>query len=488
MISRFLLSVTLTGAFAAVSIAQFPGGGGRGGDRGATGGGRGGGGGDRGSMGGGRGGGGMDPDMIWNMMSQGKDSINLNDPANARTRDRMMQQGQAIPPNGILTKNDFRVAFEQRMASGGGRGGRGGPGAPGGMVSGTQTMTMTPGPNGQMMMSTNGGPPMPVTGNPSIMGGPGGDRGGRGGGGGFDPTGMTDDQVKQMMASRYELDPAGRISFAAAQNSSRGGGIKDSFTQYDMNRDGFVDVNEYRGYLMSRMNGGGMSGGMNNGMNNFQPGMTGPQGWGAAGGMPGGMPDRGRKTDDEDPKPVVYRYGNMPKEVPSWFEQQDTDKDGQIGLYEWRAAKKSLAEFEEYDLNGDGFVTAEEWLRKQRTDLAKREEEERMSKPAGTATAGTGRSSFGSFPGGGRSGPGGGAAGSGDRTAPGGGRNPFTGAGGPPAGGGRGGPGGGGPGGPGGGGRGGRGGGNGGGTGETSDVQNAKDVKKDRAKGGSKEE
>jgi Ca2+-binding EF-hand superfamily protein len=435
-LTRSILTLSLLGALAAPSFAQFPGGdrGGRGGDRGGFGGG------DRGGRGG-FGGGSPDPEMIWNMMSQGKDSINLNDPANARTKDRMMQQGQAIPANGILTKNDFKVAFERRTAeraAGGGMGGRGGPQ--------TQTMTMTPGPNGQMMMSTNGGPATPVSGNPSFMGGQGGDRGGRGG---FDPTGMSDDQVRSMM-SRYELDPMGRISFAAIQNNSRGGALRDSFTQYDTNRDGFIDVTEYRGYLMARMNGGGM-----NSMSGGAPGMGGtPQGWSGGspnnwqGGTPGGgaMPDRGRdrKAEEEEVKPVVYRFGNLPKEVPSWFEQQDTDKDGQIGLYEWRSAKKSVSDFEEYDLNGDGYVTAEEWLRKQRTDLTRREEEERMSKPAGTATTSGGgrgdRASFGTF-GGGRGGPPGG----GDRSPPSG-RNPFTGSGGPPNGGGerggRGGPGG----------------------------------------------
>ena len=68
----------------------------------------------------------------------------------------------------------------------------------------------------------------------------------------------------------------------------------------------------------------------------------------------------------EDVRPAVYRYGKLPKEAPSWFTELDTDKDGQIGLYEWRKAGRPMSEFAEMDLNNDGFVTAEEWLRCQR--------------------------------------------------------------------------------------------------------------------------
>lgn len=469
----FAASLTAIAFIASQTFAQFPGaqfpGGGRG--PGGDGGGRGGfgGGPGQGGFGGGMPGGGRgapDPEMIWGMMSQGKDSINLNDPANMQLKSRMQRDGTPIPPNGILTKNDFKVSFEKRMAERAAGGGRGGPVGMPATPGSPQTMTMTPGANGQMMMSVNGGPPQPVQGNMQMGGAPGG----MSGRGGFDPASMSDDQIKQMMASRYEVDPAGRISFAAAQNGR--GNLREQFTQYDMNRDGFIDASEYRGVLAARMNGGG------NNSFNFQPGMNGgmpPPGGGWGGGQPpsgwgGGMPpgpdrsDRGnRKRDEEEEKPVVYRFGNMPKEVPSWFEQLDGDKDGQIGLYEWRSARRNTQDFEDFDLNGDGYVTAEEWLRKQRMDLTKREEEEHMAKPVGVNA--NGRGNGGGF--GGRGGGfGGGQPGgfgsppsfggtSQDRGAPSG-RNPFTGAGGPP-GGGRGGP-------PGGGERGPRGGGPGGET------------------------
>ncbi len=72
------------------------------------------------------------------------------------------------------------------------------------------------------------------------------------------------------------------------------------------------------------------------------------------------------KPIEEEPRPIVYRAGKLPKEIPAWFIEADTDKDGQVGLYEWKASGKSVSEFMAMDQNGDGFITAEEVLRYQR--------------------------------------------------------------------------------------------------------------------------
>lgn len=348
-ISRLLMGLLASGAVVQFASAQFPGGGDRGG-RGERGMGGPGGGGMM--MGGGR----PDPEMIWNFMGgQGKDSINLNDPANQRIKDRMMQRGQAIPANGILTKAEFKTNLERSMAGGG--------------MSGGSTMTMSGAPGAPMMMSVNGAPPTPV-------GGMGGGMGGMS---------MTPDQIKQFM-SRYDTDKDGRISMAEAQNGR--GSLKDSFTQYDTNRDGFIDTNEYTVYISSRFGGGGMA--SSPGMGGSPWGGQSPQG-GMSGGPPGGWgggsssSDRGRdrKKDEDSEKVFVYRYGSLPKELPSWFNEMDFDKDGQIAVYEWKNSGKKLDDFNELDLNNDGFVTADEWIRKQALDLSKREIEERMANPNG---------------------------------------------------------------------------------------------------------
>ena len=109
------------------------------------------------------------------------------------------------------------------------------------------------------------------------------------------------------------------------------------------------------------------------------PGMGGPGGWGSRGdrgdrsdrsdksgdrGTSGGGQDASSRKDEiDDERPNVLRYGKTPKELPSWFTELDTDKDAQIGLYEWRAAGRSIEEFLAKDLNGDGFLTAEEVLK-----------------------------------------------------------------------------------------------------------------------------
>jgi hypothetical protein len=62
-------------------------------------------------------------------------------------------------------------------------------------------------------------------------------------------------------------------------------------------------------------------------------------------------------------RPAAHRGSRLPKELPGWFAELDTDGDGQIGLYEWKTSGRSLAEFRRIDRNDDGFLTVEEVLR-----------------------------------------------------------------------------------------------------------------------------
>jgi hypothetical protein len=63
----------------------------------------------------------------------------------------------------------------------------------------------------------------------------------------------------------------------------------------------------------------------------------------------------------EERRPLVYTYKNIPKEL-KWFQDLDRDKDGQVGLYEWKLSGRSMEEFRKYDRNNDGFITVEEVL------------------------------------------------------------------------------------------------------------------------------
>jgi hypothetical protein len=83
-------------------------------------------------------------------------------------------------------------------------------------------------------------------------------------------------------------------------------------------------------------------------------------GWGQGQGGEGRGFER-RQSDEE--RPVAMRYGKLPRGLPKWYHENDTDKDGQVSLYEWRKAGSKTDEFTEMDLNGDGLVTADEYLR-----------------------------------------------------------------------------------------------------------------------------
>jgi len=196
-------------------------------------------------------------------------------------------------------------------------------------------------------------------GGPPGGGGGRGGRGGRGGGGGgggsrgFDPNmifnllsgGKDYIVVSEMLANPMvsARDPGAKEraeSFMQRQGITNGQLTREQFAQYMQER-----TTEKRAAREAANPGGA------------EPGAA------PSDGAPGSDPVFEPPPQEEEKRPVVYRAGKLPKELPPWFAQLDEDKDGQVGLYEWKKAGRPLSEFQAMDLNGDGFVTVEEALR-----------------------------------------------------------------------------------------------------------------------------
>lgn len=275
---------------------------------------------DRGSS---RGPGGFDPSMFFNMYSGGKDYIVVSemiaratqrDPS-AKERIEGFLQRQGIT-NGQITRDQFNVYMQERMAQFGGM--RGGPpSGPGGPPSGP------------------GGPPFSPGGPPASPGGP--------------PQGPGNDAARE--AEREE--ERARDSFRRRDRNNDGvlstdevsDELRAEISRWDTNQNGVITFDEYKEYYRARTNY--MRSDNRDSRDN--------------------RPDEGyyppQQTEEEDKKPPVYRFGQMPKEIPSWFSGMDRDRDGQVALYEWRDGGQPMDKFREIDINRDGFATVDEMLR-----------------------------------------------------------------------------------------------------------------------------
>jgi hypothetical protein len=160
-------------------------------------------------------------------------------------------------------------------------------------------------------------------------------RGGRRGGDRAGMGGSPADYVANMAESEFrrrDQNADGVLNFDEMTES-----LRAERDKWDTNKDGMIDMAEYKPYFQARIQQ-------------------------IMGGETGSGPEAKSASVEEERKVVVYRAGKLPKELPSWFAELDTNQDAQVALYEWKHSGRSLQEFESLDRNGDGFLTVDEVL------------------------------------------------------------------------------------------------------------------------------
>jgi Ca2+-binding EF-hand superfamily protein len=240
-----------------------------------------------------------DPSKLFDMMSGGKDVITRDSLSNPWMAGMFDRYVEKLGiTDGKITREQFNHYTQQRMAEKG--------------------ITWSPTPSS--------GSPSTGTAAPN----------GHSPNGGMNQADMIDRWAESMFR-RYDQNGDGLLNYDEMPES-----LRIERDKWDTNKDGFIDLNEFKAFfkasLAKRMEEGAYAMSGSGGSESHDP------------------------VHEEEPKPVVYRAGKLPKELPAWFKQLDTDGDGQISLYEWRSAGKSLEEFHKIDRNGDGFLTIAEVL------------------------------------------------------------------------------------------------------------------------------
>ena len=141
---------------------------------------------------------------------------------------------------------------------------------------------------------------------------------GRGGPPGIGGPGGDMDSMYESRFKRYDVNGDGLLNHDEMPES-----LKAEREKWDTDRNGLIDLNEYKAYATAMM------------QQRMQENGGSPWGGGGWGGWSG--PDGGSDTpaEEEDKKPVVIAWPVARALRPPWF-QHDTDSDSQISLYEWK--------------------------------------------------------------------------------------------------------------------------------------------------------
>jgi hypothetical protein len=203
---------------------------------------------------------------------------------------------------------------------------------------------------------------------------------------------MTDQDIERRF-QESDANKDGKLAFDEVSDRSP---LKAAFQESDTSKDGHIDLNEYKTYIATRFGGEG---------SDPNAGSYGSY----AGNGNYGRDNRDPRGKAEEQPVIAIRYGKLPTGLPSWWDSLDGDKDGQIGLYEWRQDGRDMKEFQKMDLDHDGVLAPQEWQRfnVQSAEQAKAiaAEEEIGGSSGGSKSGSSGRPGFGSgYPSGGTKG------------------------------------------------------------------------------------
>ncbi|MCI0700207.1 MAG: hypothetical protein L0241_03870 [Planctomycetia bacterium] len=156
----------------------------------------------------------------------------------------------------------------------------------------------------------------------------------------------------------FDRDSDGRLSSEEAPDT-----LRAMWQRWDRNGDGFITFDEYGVYFQAHLRS------VSDRVASGEIAIKLPRGATLPSQSPlknfpsSGMPQMPNRNSPPTTEPVAIRFGKLPPGLPEWFTTFDTDRDGQIGLYEWRAERRPVEEFTELDRNGDFLITPEEMLR-----------------------------------------------------------------------------------------------------------------------------